>query len=194
MSKSQQEKISEVITSYQRILDNLLGTYLDSIAGYSLNIQRLTSSQARLDLKAKHRGTLSYTYGIGPPEENFPIHVTDQSEMITRNSPHGRNARLIGNMLVVLVYEYWEYYREIIASLMKIPTNDLRYDIFGDLRHLRHSIIHNRGIVTNNLANKSKELTWFKRGEQIHLGRNQILLIINRVNEILDYLIQNNNC
>jgi hypothetical protein len=48
----------------------------------------------------------------------------------------------------VFVYAYWdEEIRPQIAKIRDVPKNDVRLDVFGDLRILRQTIVHHRGVL-----------------------------------------------
>lgn len=64
-----------------------------------------------------------------------------------------------------------------IADCLGIKKPDLKVDIFGDFRLLRHSIIHHRGIALPGIE-KCKVLKWFNENDQIALTEDQIKTII----------------
>lgn len=110
---------------------------------------------------------------IDPDTPNLrsrPIHMCSQGGYKKRNELGGLNRRIAGNMCIVLMYQYWEdYYRNKIAEIAKVKKDDIKLDIMGDLRTLRRSIIHNRGIAIE----ECKILKWFGAGEEITLGLDQ---------------------
>jgi hypothetical protein len=57
------------------------------------------------------------------------------------------------------VYAYWdEEIRPQIATIRVVPKNDVRLDVFGDLRILRQSIVHHRGVLATTDHVKLKVL------------------------------------
>jgi hypothetical protein len=74
-------------------------------------------------------------------------------EIYELNSPNGVNMRLLSNMVIVNIYQFWdEHYREKIAQKLKLNNkSDLKIDLFGDLNILRQTIIHNNGRVISKL-------------------------------------------
>lgn len=84
---------------------------------------------------------------------------------------------------MVLIYQYWEeHYRELIAKEYGFSKNDLKIDIFGDLRNLRNSIIHHKGI---EIDGKYKILKWFKKDKEIKIDKEQFEEIILNIRNAL---------
>jgi Trypsin-like peptidase domain len=130
----------------------------------------------------------------GPPPfiqtgaANHVAHTTTIAERIGRNADCGENATFVGNMALVMIYSYWEdHYREQIATARRVTKDDLKSDVMGDMRWLRQSIIHHRGIATNDVGN-CKVLLWFAKGEEIFLSEQMFLQMISYVRAYLDEL------
>jgi hypothetical protein len=102
-----------------------------------------------------------------------------QGEWKLKISPDGTNLRIIGNMCLVMIYQYWEdRYREEIAVSKGVTKEELSSDLFGDIRYLRNSIVHNNGRAISEV-DRCKLLKWFKEGEEIVIDV-----------EKMDYLIE----
>ena len=80
-------------------------------------------------------------------------------------------------------YDYWNDYlrREYVIAKGKLDSNETRkevieealrkyasHDLWGDIRHLRTSIVHNQGIATSDIA-RCKLIKWFQAGDPIAL-------------------------
>jgi hypothetical protein len=93
---------------------------------------------------------------------------TLQKEWKERLTSTGENINIIGNMCLVLFYQYWDdHYRKEIAKY-KGYSNEIKLqsDLFGEIRHMRNSIIHHNSIAKIEVS-KSKLLKWFAEGEEI---------------------------
>lgn len=67
-------------------------------------------------------------------------------EFITTNSQARFNEQQVCWSIIVFVYAYWdEEIRQKIADIRGIAKNEVRVDVFGDLRILRQSIVHHGG-------------------------------------------------
>jgi hypothetical protein len=113
---------------------------------------------------------------------------TDRPKAVTHLEPNGQNAQSLGNLLVVSAYAYWEEHLRIEIGKAKgvIPTDarntdkvrdilnrEVVSDFWGDLRHLRNSIVHSHGVASSEVA-KCKVITWFKPGEKIALNYQMV--------------------
>ena len=163
-------------------------------AGHT-NIQLTTINQFRSThpelASIQYLDSTEYIFGKGDP--NLPTSVKlyrcTQGEYKERNSERGMNARFIGNMCVIAIYQYWEdYYRQKIAGFLnRISKNELTSDIMGDLKVLRRSIIHHRGVALQEVEN-CKLLHWFKKDEEIFIDRNMMQDIVSQVKAYLQEL------
>ena len=72
-------------------------------------------------------------------------HVTKASDLVRRNSPGGANWYFLAHMCAVAMYGYWEdAFRTRLADALGVAKNDLKADEFGELKELRHAVLHNR--------------------------------------------------
>lgn len=64
-------------------------------------------------------------------------------EFRRRNRKGGPNHTRAAQLLILLMYEYWESeYRSSVAEALGKDKNDLKIPLMGDLRLLRHDVIH----------------------------------------------------
>ncbi|MBI4674726.1 MAG: hypothetical protein HY741_24030 [Chloroflexi bacterium] len=90
-----------------------------------------------------------------------------QGEWKEKNGKDGVKIRLVGNMCLVMIYQYWEdKYREEIAKSKRIAKDELMSDLFGDIRHFRNSIIHNNGRAISEVS-RCKIPRWFTENDEI---------------------------
>lgn len=83
-----------------------------------------------------------HIYGEGEPWSagSTMQHRSTQREFKERHAPGGQNARLLGCMVVVFIYQYWdEDLRQQLADAAGVAKNEVRSDVFGEVRHLRHA-------------------------------------------------------
>lgn len=97
------------------------------------------------------------------------VFSTTQGELKANTRPFGPFERLLGRMVVTFLYAAWEdRYREKFAKLLGLKTkSELKDDLFGDLGYLRNAAVHNHGIATSAVANKTRLLRWYKQGQEI---------------------------
>jgi len=178
------------LNEFEAIVDLIYGTYLDSKGGFRLLIKEITEHQEKqlenLKQTRPHLASMEFLdstprlYCEGDP--NVPgagvLHQCSLREYKERNSETGTNARFIGNMSIIAIYQYWEdHFREKIADALGRKKNDISSPIMGDLRLLRQSIVHHRGVALNEIKN-CQLLKWFSKDDQIMIDEDKFKEIV----------------
>jgi len=193
------------IDEFEDIVMSIYGVYLMSKQAFQLlvkvlkNDQLMTMNQLKstnpehasiqyLDSRPYMFGKLSKG-SLDLPKEIDLLYKCTVGECKERNSERGMNSRFVGNMCVIAVYQYWEdYYRQKIASFLnRTSKNELTSDIMGDLKVLRRSIIHHRGVALKEVEN-CELLRWFKEDDEIFIDRDMMQDIVSQVKVYLQTL------
>ena len=189
-------ELKDYIHEFKQIIDLIYGTYLDSMDGYQLNIIHINKfkdefkkfhDEYRKSNPDKNISDPSNMVRVYVPHEGFKYahHSASEVDIISRNSPNGTNSLLIANLCLVAIYQYWEdHYRQMIARSLNVSKNDIQVAVFGDIKLLRESIIHHRGISTPKV-DRCKIVKWFKQGEQIQIRK---VMFEQLIEEVLDCL------
>ena len=192
------------IDEFEDIVTSIYGVYLMSTQGAQLLAKELLNCQLmdvnQLQRTHPERASIQYLdsrpYLFGKLKKGSPdlqnvelLYECTQGEYKERNSERGVNSRFVGNMCVIAIYQYWEdYYRKKIASFLnRTNKNELASDIMGDLKLLRRSIIHHRGVALREVEN-CKLLHWFKKDDEIFIDRNMMQYIVSQVKVYLQVL------
>jgi len=154
-----------------QVVDQTFGLYLDATAG-------IDSFRGAIERMALTPGTTDenrFTFGVGDP--NLPsaraLHSTKFGELKRRLQRDADDYRHIANYAVVTLYQYWEEeFRPRLAKLRGVEKNVIRSDEWGDLRWIRISVIHNRGIAVSEVE-KMKVFRWFSAGQLIQIRQEQ---------------------
>ncbi|MBT3373971.1 MAG: hypothetical protein HN742_24420 [Lentisphaerae bacterium] len=108
--------------------------------------------------------------------------------MKARNAPDGANFTTLGQLCLVSFYDFWNDYlrREYVVAKGKLEANETKkvvikaalrqhasHDLWGDIRHLRISVVHNRGIATSDVSG-CRLIKWFLPGDPIALTPEQM--------------------
>jgi hypothetical protein len=114
-----------------------------------------------------------------------------KGEFKKRNSPEGRNYIRLAQVLVVFVYELWETeYRNRIAAAAQLPdASSLKVPIFGDLRILRHAILHQRGMI-DAVATRKLEILKATPGQDVSINKQRVQNLVRGIKAALDELIE----
>lgn len=184
--------IENIIQEYLDVVDRLYGIYLDSTLGFSLvrkNVNEIQNQIISFSIQKGEPLDITYLdnqlwyYGKKHPEspDAYPLHQVTQANLKIRNSVNGENHRAIANIYVVQIYQSWDdCYRKQIADLMGLKIKELQSNIMGDLRLIRHSIIHNRSIAQEEIE-KCTILNWFSEGSEIFITPQQFEAIISYI-------------
>jgi hypothetical protein len=171
----------ELVTRYSWAVDQIHGIFLDATMAMGQLAQGYMQYDAnRLD-ELRKKGQLTpelfnpkivYRGNVkGDPAE---LHVARVHDLIDRNAPGGTNWIFLGQMCVVGIYQFWEdHYRKRLARALNTGPGALKADVFGELRHLRRSIIHNGGYAVPEVA-RLQMLRSFAPGELITLKPQDI--------------------
>ena len=186
--------LQDSLLTYARVVDELYGHYLDSTTGFAANERIVADSQRRplAGLQPDvNRDDLSFHYGNGDPNDpkSRVLHRTTQGAYKARNAKGGANHIRAGQLLLVLLYEYWEsVHRSNIAMAFGIDRDALKVPFVGDLRLLRHDVIHHRGIVRPETAKRLKVISGFPPDAAITLSGEQVEDLIVGLKAVLDDL------
>ncbi len=166
----------QMIDSYIKEIDAVYGTYLDSTIGFKMLSEKFKA--------LKPDFTKSLHIGNGDPnlKESYALHSVRFDTFFARNDLNGDNHRLMSNMALTTIYQLWEdHYREPIANHFGLKKNELKNDLFGDLRIIRQGIIHNNGCAISDFK-KLKIFDFLKESKgQINISAKQLEIIINEL-------------
>lgn len=176
--------------------------YLDSIIGFSVLHERMVAQQ--LDLKKilgdhelaseEFLDTCSTLYKQLSNQDFMPMSlspVMKQGQVKARNKENGRNSLILGANCVVALYSYWEEYLRVEIGIAKgvldkgatnnensrdVLNQHVVYDIWGDMRHLRNSIVHTNGVAYSKITG-CKIIRCFNPGDKIELDYEKMRAI-----------------
>lgn len=113
------------------------------------------------------------------------LHTTTQGAIKRRLEPSGQNEQFMGNMTLITLFHIWnDEYRKAFASALGIRSEDLKVDVFGDMRIIRNSIVHNSSIATTEIE-KCNTLKWFKHKEKIAVTSDMIMDMYKHIHNFL---------
>ena len=169
----------DVFAEYLGVVWGIVGTFHDAAGGFARARLDLVEQQKRLIVEfaetspecasIDYLDARRFAYADAPPTDpNMRLfHESTQAEFKERTGPGGRNHIFIGNMSLIAIYQYWDdHYRGKLAIALNKRTDDVKADIFGDLRQLRISIVHHGGIALPRVA-EARILRWFATGDLI---------------------------
>lgn len=183
--------------------DQLHAFYHDAVAGFVWFREKVTSDQeieraryggAEFDTDEFWNGKrLAYDRIFGQDFIASGLHVGTVGEARARNEPDGSNFTTLANLCIVAFYDFWNDYLRRKYCQAKgyddATEEELRkhasFDLWGDIRHLRHSIVHNRGIAIDEVRG-CKLIKWFQPGDQISVSPERMRAVFHEL-----YLFRN---
>ena len=187
------KRIHELSDEFTRLWERLQAFYLDASAGFASIQAQAVQDQKQMrtyvvgsDLDSEEfQDTLSFSYAQIFSDDfcTSGIHRATQGEVKARNSPEGSNFTTLGQVCLVSFYDFWnDHLRREYAIAKgtlrrdetdpgaenKILREHASHDLWGDLRHLRQSIVHNQGVATSDVG-RCKLIRWFSPGDTISI-------------------------
>jgi len=206
-------RFRELFEEFAAKLEEQHTYYLDSIIGFSVLHDQVMAHQ--LDVKkflGEHElatdeflDTCSTLYKQISKHDFTPMSlspVMKQGKVKGRNKENGQNSLILAANCVVALYSYWEEHLRIEIGVAKgvldlgatnskatrnILNQHVVSDIWGDLRHLRNSIVHNNGIAYSKITN-CKIVKCFKPEDKVKLDFNKMRAIFMLLGEFRNEL------
>ena len=191
---------SETPGLIQNELNELFDAIDESFVSHFVNIHSLKFYRSSYLPKLKwdlqqdakiSRQSLSDTYQrachIGDEDETESmVYQTTYGQLIPIAETPGRIENRQAANLIVSIYQSWEdTYRAKVAALLGIKKDDLKADIWGDLRHIRRSILH-RDFRAVAEIDQCKIIKSFSPGKPIIFSYSILNLIKNELHKWYD--------
>lgn len=169
----------DVVREFIDFVNLQVGVYMNSIAGFSgakIQMERQAARVLRAQSRKKNaRGDQVITHqSFEDPRSPDVIHsrIVTAENFIQENSPSGINQRQLSYSILVFIFTYWEdEIRPRLAEAAGVETKDVKSEIMGDLRCIRNSILHTKGVFTPEWHGKLVVLKdYFTAGQQIQIS------------------------
>jgi len=144
----------------RRLVDELVaqvnaayGLYLDATTGFAANLRMIAEAQKQTG--ATDDSPFFYSFGAPTDGGHVLLHQTTNSAFKGRNRDNGPNYIQLARFLIVMLFELWETgYRRPVAQAAGVQRDNLLSPVFGDLRLLRHEILHNKSRLSPETKGK----------------------------------------
>ena len=155
---------SRIARAFIDFVNVQVGAYMDACSGFAKN-KSVVERQIHRDLRqdGSKRGTkdaprVIMTAVEDPTQPDVLMHrIVLVPEYIAANAVAGSNEQHHARAAIAFLYAYWdEEVRPALARALKVGTNEIASDIFGDLRLVRHAVLHNKGVLTQPAHQKLK--------------------------------------
>lgn len=171
-------------------VEEICGLFMDSLRGW----QRLTSDlndivavQVREGKTREQALRATIIHGDGTPANGTARHVSSLAERIDACSSGGFNEQALSGLCIVSIYSHWEdRARGDIARALEVEKNSVLSGLFGDLRRMRHALLHTGGRIETGTA--FEVLKWFKKGDVVLLTPARFHEIVELIRKFPDGL------
>lgn len=171
-----------ILRDFIDFVNNQVGVYMDCLAGFQGNTVRIHRQVARVQRPIgryiKDGQPVIVGASVEDPTSPDVIHhrIIRADHFLAANAEAGFNEQQVCWSIIVFLFAYWnEEVRPQIAAVRGVKPNDVKVDALGDLRHIRKSIIHNKGVLSSTDHTKLKKIaSLFKPDEKITLTHDQM--------------------
>lgn len=184
-------RLLQLSEEFDEFLVSLQTLYFDSVVGFIALHRRLLEHQNAIksilgeceEASDAFQDDCSVDYRTLCGDEfhvECGAHLMKQGEVKKRTACNGINYILMGRLCLVHAYAYWETYLRKEVGIALGLKGQLKHDLWGDLRIMRHAILHAKGKATPDFS-KMKVLKWFKENDDIDLDTDKMKLIFEQM-------------
>ncbi|GAB3095578.1 hypothetical protein [Lysobacter terrae] len=185
------ERFDEVIRDYLDFLAQQVGMYMDALSGFEGNVARVETQVHRvtrpISRKIENGMPVVVWSSYEDPSRPDVIHnrISRAEDYLAENGKTGLNEQQHARAILIFLFTYWEdEIRPRLAAAAGVEPNRIKSDIHGDLRIVRHAVLHAKGKVRHEEYRRLKVL-----GSLI-TEEHQISLPIDVMQKIFIYVKQ----
>lgn len=187
-----QEQADDIIKSFLEFLSRQRGVYIDAMAGFAGHEVRIERQVARVIRPASTQNgsddqpqVMMASYEDPSRPDVLHSRIVRTKDYISDNSGLGFNAQQLAYAFVVFIYAHWEHdIRGRLAAAQGVELNTISSDIFGDLREIRHAILHHKNVI-KKAAYKKLKVT-----KNLFIADEPVLITFESMHEIFSLIQQ----
>ncbi len=124
--------------------------------------------------------------GSGHPDEGLAHSQMKMPVIVAHSEKNGAFTDILAKALIVLMYAEWdEMFRHNMARELDVKAGVLKSDLMGDLRHVRHWVVHNKSRVDAKYKSM-KILTWpLAEGEVLNISEEMLANLMDHINGMM---------
>jgi hypothetical protein len=170
--------VDQVLFDLERLLAMAAGAHALATDGVRLELKQLMA----LPRDPKDPDPLLY-FGVGGQNAAaHPYAAWKRSNLPAMLADDGFVVRQLGQQWAVFVFAEWEsWVRPRLAKAHRCEINDIAVDVFGDLRRIRHDIVHNGGTASAAWSASCLVLRWFQADHPITISAAHVAEFMGRV-------------
>lgn len=148
------EQYDEVIHEFIDFVNEQSGMYMDALAGFKGHHTKVGRQVHRVLKQSKKRikngepVVVCASYEDPTMPDIVLNRIVRAEDYLAANSEGGSNEQRHARAIVIFLFTFWEdEIRPRLAEASQSTPNEVRSDIMGDLRIIRHAILHAKGCV-----------------------------------------------
>lgn len=96
----------------------------------------------------------------------------------------------LGRQWLISVYTEWDTsFRPRLARALGTDLDKIHVSVYGDLRRLRHDLVHRRGVASADNSGRCEVLRWAEPGAEIVITGDHIVDFMSRVGQDVERAI-----
>ncbi len=121
--------------------------------------------------------------GSGHPDKGQTHSQIKLKDAVRFSEKDGEFSDTIAKSIIVSIYSEWdELYRHKVAVEAAVGAKNVTCDLMGDLRFVRHWIIHKKSVIDKDCT-RIKILPWrLSQGEQLKVSSEMFSNLIDKIN------------
>jgi hypothetical protein len=141
--------------------------------------------QSKKFSKLKPDMSKSLIVGKGNPDDGNWHGSMNIGEFLSASHRSGSFSDTIAKSFLTSIYSSWdEVYRHQISEENGVNPKSVKSDLMGDLRLIRHCIVHKKSILTDEVK-KLKELTWKLPTGYFQVSGEMFQSLIEQINKMI---------
>ena len=192
------ERFDDVIREFIDFVNRQVGVYMDSMAGFTnikVKIERQVHRVNRpTGRKIGDKGEPVIVWSsYEDPSQPDIIHnrIIRADEYIAANSPGGSNEQQHSQAILVFLFTYWEdSIRQRLADAKEVDKKEIKSEVMGDLRIVRHAILHAKARISRKEFGRLQRLTEiFEPDVEINVNYDDMHKVFYKVKQDLCRLL-----
>lgn len=171
------EHFDDVLNEFIAFVNQQVGMYTDALAGFAGHHTQIELQVHRVNRPVERRVedgmqvVVWASYEDPTKPEIIHNRIIRAGDYLEANASGGSNEQQHARAILIFLFTFWEdEIRPRLASVKEVELNQVRSDVMGDLRIIRHAILHAKGIVRKEEHRRLRVLGHLVPvDEQIHL-------------------------
>ena len=185
-------KLIQACKAFATDLVTFYALYCDSIQGFKHNAEKRKHQLQNNTTKPENKNWYGQSEMSPGQIEITAIAFVTQTEFVANNEPGGLNHILAAHQFIATTFTSWEHkHRKAIATTLEmVNVSDLKIDVLGDLRELRHEILHHHGVVQANTLSRLRELGDFcEADKRLEISEKRVFDLVIKILAAIDSMI-----